>query len=223
MTGMRSSGVGAVGLAAMLVMGLLMACVAHAGEAEKRERRLGEAAAEREQYVSELVLFNAKQIALGELALQRSKDPKVRQFAKQLVEDHRKNLSDLRTWADGEALQLAAVDLSSQSEAQGTGGSGGAGIQEGYEERMVGVDKDLDEDILDAQEDLDDVRAQEGKDFDKAFMSRVVDDQEDGQELVKDGLNEYRADVDFGLLLNRTGNLVDRQVERGKKVAEAIE
>jgi predicted outer membrane protein len=223
MTGMRSSSVGAVGLAASLVVALLVGCVAHADESEKRERRIGEAAADREHYVSELVLFDAKQIALGELALQRSKDPQVRQFAKQLVEDHRRHLGDLRTWADSKALEIAAIDLSTPENEQGVGGSGNAGIQEGYEERMVGVDKDLDDAIGDAQRDLDKVREKQGREFDKAFMSRVMDDQEDGQELIGDGLDEYRADAAFGLLLNRTANLVDRNMERGKKVKKAFD
>lgn len=222
MAGVRSS-VGAAGLTAALVVGLLVGCAAHAQEAEERERSLGEAAAEQEQYVGELVVFDAKQIALGELALQRSKDPQVRRYARQLVTDHRKHLEDLRAWADGKRMQIAAVDLSTAAPEEGTGGSGNAGIQEGYEERMVGVDKDLDEAIGDAQKDLNEVREKQGKDFDKAFISRAVDDQEEGQELVRDGLDEYRADAAFGLLLNRTGNIVDRHVERGKQVEKVID
>jgi len=223
MSGMRSGGVGAVGVTTALVVGLLVGCVAHAEESQKRERRIGEAAAERELYVSQLVLFDAKQIALGELALQRSEDPQVRRFAKQLVADHRAHLGDLRTWADSQALAIAAVDLSGTPEEQGTGGSGSAGIQEGYEERRASVGRDLDEAIGDAQRDLNEVREKQGKDFDKAFISRVVDDQEQGQELVGDGLDTYRADAAFGLLLNRTGNLIDRHVERGKSVEKAID
>ena len=123
------------------------------------------AAAEREEFVSELVLFNAKQIALGELALQRSQDPQVRQFAKQLVTDHRKNLGDLRAWAEEEALEIAAVDLSGSPGEQGVGGSGSAGVQEGYEERMEGVDEDLDEDIGEAQRDLREVQEKQGKEL----------------------------------------------------------
>jgi predicted outer membrane protein len=85
------------------------------------------------------------------------------------------------------------------------------------------VNRDLDEAIEDAQRDLNEVREKQGKDFDKAFISRVVDDQEQGQELVGDGLDTYRADAAFGLLLNRTGNLIDRHVERGKSVEKAID
>ncbi|WP_164017804.1 DUF4142 domain-containing protein [Pyxidicoccus trucidator] len=223
MAGMRRSRVGAMGLTATLVVGLLVGCVAHADESEKRERQIGEAAAEREEFVSELVLFNVKQIALGELALERSQDPQVQKFAKQLVTDHRKNLGDLRAWADKEALEIAAVDLSGSPGEQGVGGSGSAGVQEGYEERMVDVDDDLDEDIGDAQRDLREVREKQGKEFDQAFLSRVIDDQREGQELVGDGLDDYRADSDFGLLLNRTGNLIYRNEERGRSVKEALD
>ncbi len=223
MTGRRSSGVGAVGLTATLVVALLVGCVAHAEESEKRERQIGEAAAEREQYVSELVLFDAKQIALGEMALQRSQDPQVRQFAKQLVKDHRKHMGDVRDWADSKALEIAAIDLSTPENEQGVGGSGNAGIQEGYQERMERVDDDLDEDVGEAQRDLDTLRQKEGEDFDKAFISRVVDDQKDAQDLVGDGLDEYRNDAAFGLLLNRTANLIDRNVERGKQVEKVVD
>jgi predicted outer membrane protein len=225
MAGLLGRGVGAAGLTAALVVGLLMGCTAHADDSRKQERRIGEAAAEREMYVGQLVLFDAKQIALGELALQRSQDPRVRQYAKQLVADHRKHLNDLRTWADTQSLELAAVDLSgpAEEEQQGTGGSGNAGIQEGYDERMEGMDRRLDEAIGDAQKDLNEVRAKEGTEFDKAFVSRVVEDQEKGQDLVGNGLDTYRADAAFSLLLNRTGNLIDRHVERGKNVEKALD
>lgn len=219
MAWMRSSG---IALAAVLGAGLLVGHEAHADDPQKQERQIGEAAAERELYVGKLVLFDAKQIALGELALQRSKDPQVRRFARQLVQDHRKHLKALREWADNQSLQIAAVDLSTSPE-EGVGGSGTAGIEEGYEERMVGVDKRLDEAIGEAQRDVSEVREMEGKDFDKGFVSRVVDDQEDGRELLDEGLDTYRGDSAFSLLLNRTDNLADRHVQRGKDLEKALE
>lgn len=221
MAGVRS-GVGAAGLMAALVVGLLVGCSAHAEDSEKQERRIGEAAADREEYVGQLVVFDAKQIALGELALEQSQDPQVRQFAKKLVADHRKHLKDLEAWAEQKRIEVAAVDLSTQSE-QGTGGSGSAGVQEGYEERMVGVDKRLDEAIVDAKEDLKELREKESGDFDKAFLSRVVDDQKDGKDLVGDGLDTYRADASFGLLLNHTYNQIEQTLERGKQVEKVVD
>lgn len=222
MTGVRS-GVGAANLMAALVVGLLVGCAAHAEDSEKQERRIGEAAADREEYVGQLVVFDAKQIALGELALKQSQDPQVRQYAKKLVADHRKHMKDLETWAESKRIEVAAVDLSASPEQQGTGGSGSAGVQEGYEERMVGVDKRLDEAVVDAKEDVKELQEKQGKDFDKAFISRVVDDQKDGQKLVGDGLDTYRADAAFGLLLNHTYNLMDQNLERGKQVEKLID
>lgn len=225
MAGLLGRGRSVAGLTAALVVGLLLGCAAHADDSRKQERRIGEVAADRELYVGRLVLFDAKQIALGELALQRSKDPQVRRYAKQLVEDHRKHLGDLRTWADTQSLELAAVDLAgpAEPEGEGVGGSGSAGVQEGYEERMAGADKRLDEAIGDAQKDLNEVREKEGAEFDKAFISRVVEDQEKGLDLVGDGMDTYRADAAFSLLLNRTGNLIDRHVQRGKDVEKALD
>ncbi|NMO20356.1 DUF4142 domain-containing protein [Pyxidicoccus fallax] len=225
MAGILGRGIGAVGLTAALMMGLLVGCAAHADDSRKQERRIGEAAADRELYVGQLVLFDAKQIALGEMALQRSQNPQVRRFARQLVADHRKHLNDLRTWADTQSLEIAAIDLAGPAgeEGEGVGGSGSAGIQEGYEERMEGADQRLDEAIGDAQEDLNEVREKEGKEFDKAFISRVVEDQEKGLDFVGDGMDTYRADAAFGLLLNRTSNVIDRQVGRGKSLERALD
>ena len=131
-------------------------------------------------------------------------------------------MKDLETWAESKRIEVAAVDLSASSE-QGTGGSGSAGVQQGYEERMVGVDKRLDEAVVDAKEDLKEPREKQGKDFDKAFISRVVDDQKDGQEFVGDGLDTYRADAAFGLLLNHTYNQIDQTLERGKQVEKVVD
>lgn len=213
---------GGAALAAWLVAGPLVGLDARADDSRKQERRIGEAAAERELYVSELVLFDAKQIALGELALQRSKDPRVRSFARQLVQDHRKHLKSLRAWAESQSVEIASVELSTRPE-EGVGGSGSAGIEEGYEERIVGVDKELDEAISEAQEDVNEVREEKGKDFDEAFVSRVVEDQEEGRELVDEGLDTYRGDSGFSLLLNRTDNLAGRHVERGKELEKALD
>ncbi|MFP2926508.1 DUF4142 domain-containing protein [Pyxidicoccus sp. 3LG] len=212
----------AVGMAAALVVGLLLGFSAYADDSKKQERRIGEAAADRELFVGKLAVFDAKQIALGELALERSQDPQVRKLAKQLVVDHRKHLSDLRNWADTQALQVAAVDLSGPSET-GVGGSGNEGIREGYDERREESAERLDEAIDDAREDVTEVKEKQGEDFDKAFISRVVDDQKDGQKLVRDGLDTYRADATFSLLLNRTGNVIERNLERGKSVEKAID
>ncbi|MBZ4422970.1 DUF4142 domain-containing protein [Myxococcus sp. RHSTA-1-4] len=223
MAGILGRGLGAAGLTAALVVGLLVGCSAHADDSRKQERRIGEAAADREQYVGQLVLFDAKQIALGELALQRSQDPQVRRFARQLVADHRKHLNDLRNWADTQSLEVAVIDLAIPEGQEGVGGSGSAGIQEGYEARMKGVDKRLEEDVGDAQEDLNEVRAKQGAEFDRAFISRVIDDQEDGLELVEDGMDTYRADATFGLLLNHTSNVIDRQVARGKSLEKVLD
>jgi predicted outer membrane protein len=210
---------GGAALAAMLVTGLLVGTRAHADDSRRQERHIGEAAAERELYVSELVLFNTKQIALGELALQRSKDPQVRRFARQLVRDHRKHLTAVREWAEGQSLEIAAVDLSTRPEE----GVGGSGIEEGYEARIVGVDKHLDQAIGAAQQDVNALREEKGKDFDKAFVSRVVEDQEKGRELLDEGLDTYRGDSAFSLLLNRTDNLASRHAERGRALEEKLD
>jgi predicted outer membrane protein len=206
-----------------LVMGALVGCAARAEDSRRQERRIGEAAADRELYVGELVLFDVKQVALGELALQRSQDPQVRRFARQLVADHRKHLNDLRTWADTQSLELAAIDLAGPEDEEGVGGAGGAGIQEGYEARMEGVDERLDEAIGDAQRDLSEVREKRGVEFDRAFVSRVIEDQERGLERVEDGLDTYRADAAFSLLLNRTSNVIDRQVRRGRSLEQVLD
>lgn len=221
MAEVRSS-VGVAGLVAALVVGLLVGCSAHAESAEKREREIGKAAAQREEYVGQLAIFDAKQVSLGELALERSQDPQVRQYAKKLVDDHRKHLEDLETWAQSKRIEIAAVDLSISPE-QGTGGSGSAGVQQGYEEHKQGADKKLDEAIDAAKKDVSALEQKQGKEFDKAFISRVVDDQEQGRKLVGDGLDEYRADATFGLLLNHTNNLVEQNLERGKQLEKVVD
>jgi predicted outer membrane protein len=213
---------GGAALAAVLATGLLVATGAHADGSREQEAQIGEAVAERELYVSELVLFDVKQMALGELALQRSKDPQVRRFARQLVRDHRKHLEAVREWAEGQSLELAAVDLSTRPE-EGVGGSGTAGIEEGYEARIVGVDKHLDQAIREARRDVSSLREEKGKDFDKAFVSRVVEDQEKGRELLDEGLDTYRGDSAFSLLLNRTDNLASRHAERGRALEETLD
>ncbi|MCP3101045.1 DUF4142 domain-containing protein [Myxococcus sp. K15C18031901] len=196
-------GGGIAALAAALMFGPMMGGDALANDKETHEegKRIGAAAAERQKYVGKLALFDAKQIEMGNIALERTQNPEVRQFAQQLVDDRKQHLSDLRSWADSKSIEVSSVDLASPS-TQGTGGSGG--MQEGYDQEMKGTDKHLDKAIKEARKDLDKLRTKNGAAFDKAFMSQVVESDKQGREIVKDGMDKYKNDATFSALLSKT-------------------
>ncbi|SEU20023.1 DUF4142 domain-containing protein [Stigmatella erecta] len=199
---------------AAVVSGLLLGSGAYAGDSIKDARQIGKTAAEGKLYVDKLAVFNAKQIAMGELALQQSEDPMVLKFARQLVQDHRQSQAELKSWAETKAYELSSIDMS---------GTGGSGIQIGYDEEMKGKDGRKYEAIRDAQKDVNDLRKKDGKDFDKEFLSKVISDQEKGKELLGDGKDKYEKDAVFSSLLNKTSITLEGHIASGKRIKDVID
>jgi len=191
-----------VGLLAALGMG---AGCAHsdARHARSQGEKVGEAFAEKIRFADKLALFDQKQIALGQLALERSSNPEVRRFAQVLIRDHQNHLRDLQTLADSKAFSLALVDLSTQDTA--TGGAGYEGAVRGAEKGEKSYDKKSDKQVRKFLERRDKLASLSGRDFDKEFLEQIEDDQEDGRDLVNEGLDRYRDDTSLALLLSRTG------------------
>ncbi|WP_338871515.1 DUF4142 domain-containing protein [Myxococcus stipitatus] len=223
-------GGGVAALAAALVFGA-MTGPARAEDPSKKTRKeqkeIGEAAAERTLYVGKLALFDAKQIALGNMALEKSQNPEVRAFAQKLVDDRRQHVSDLKTWADAKSIEVANIDLSQPGTATGGAGrtdesSAPPAMREGYNEKMKGVDERLDKAITEAEKDLDKLREKNGKDFDKAFLSHVADGSKKGQSLVKEGQQTYRSDGAFSALLSQTRQGIEREETQAKALEKHV-
>ncbi|MCP3064764.1 DUF4142 domain-containing protein [Myxococcus sp. K38C18041901] len=217
----RNRGGGVAALAAALVFGSMTgsALADEAKKDHKEQKRIGEAAAEKELYVGKLALFDAKQIALGNLALEKTQDAKVRTFAQKLVDDHKRHLSGLKAWADSKQIEVATIDLSRPPQS-GTGGSGA--MQEGYDKKMEGVDERLNKAITEAEKDLDKLREKNGREFDKDFLSRVADDGKKGQDMVKDGMDKYRTDAAFSELLRGTREGIASNERQAKEMEKSF-
>ncbi|WP_239576823.1 DUF4142 domain-containing protein [Archangium primigenium] len=191
-----------VGLLAALGMG--GGCAhSEARQARSQGEKVGEAFAEKARFADQLAIFNQKQIALGQLALERSGNPEVRRFAQVLIRDHQNSLSDLQTLAESKAFSLAMVDLSTQETA--TGGAGLEGAIQGVEKGDKSYDKKTDKQVRKFLERRDELASLEGRQFDKEFLEQIEDDQEAGRDLVNEGLDRYRDDTSLALLLSRTG------------------
>lgn len=223
----RIRGGGVAALAAALMFGA-MAGPAHAEDTAKRDQkeqeRIGGVAAERQLYVGKLALLDAKQIALGNLALEKTQDPKVRQFAQKLVDDHKQHMSELKSWADSKSIEVSTIDLSSPPPATGgSGESGGTGsMQKGYDKKMEGVDERLNKAITEAEKDLDKLRAKNGKEFDRGFLSRVAEDDKKGKDLVKQGMDKYSSDATFSVLLVKTRQGIETNERHAKELEKSI-
>ncbi|MBJ6760237.1 DUF4142 domain-containing protein [Myxococcaceae bacterium JPH2] len=207
-------------LATMMTGVLGVGVVAHADDKDKmmkQDKQVGEAAAKREKYVGKLALFNAKQIALAQLAEKQATDPQVKAFASQLLQDHQSNQSDLKAWAQSKQIEIDTVDLSGNQE-----GVGGSGAQQGYNDKMKNVGEKLGKQIDEDRKEINELKAKQGKEFDKAFLSRIADDQKDGRELLNDGRREYKNDATFLALLNKTETVVDSHESTAKQLEKQM-
>ncbi|MFP2959841.1 DUF4142 domain-containing protein [Myxococcus sp. 1LA] len=212
---------GAALLAALLGTGALVGSPARADASHGNQKR--DVLSERDLLLGQLALFDAQSIAAGNLALEKSANPQVRQFAKQLVEDHRRHLQDLKAWGGSPSMDIVVADLAAPRTTAGIGGSGSAGSGAEQPMAMQRADARLERSVGEAQQHLDVLRKAQGQDFDKAFLKRVVEDQENGLKLVKDNAEKYQGDRAFALMLDRTGNLADRHLQRAQALEESRE
>jgi predicted outer membrane protein len=191
------------GVGMVAVLGTGAGCAHSAADrAENQGERVGEAFAEKVRFADQLALFDQKQIALGHVALERSSNPEVRRFAQILIRDHQNHLEDLKTLAQSNAFSLALVDLSTQDSA--IGGSGFEGAVKGAQKGDKAYDKKTDKQVKKFIEERDELASLRGREFDQEFLDRVKDDQKNGLDLVEEGLDDYRQDTSFALLLSRT-------------------
>ena len=173
-----------------------------AKQARSQGEQVGEAFARKVRFADQLSLLNQEQITLGHLALQRSEAPEVRRFAQELIRAHQRNQADLETLAESKAFSLSLVDLSTED--LGIGGAGTEGAIEGMEKGQEKYSERYDQQVERFLEKRDALAGLSGREFDKAFLDQVKKDQERGEKLVDDGLDEYRDDTTLALFLART-------------------
>ncbi|WP_228559888.1 MULTISPECIES: DUF4142 domain-containing protein [unclassified Myxococcus] len=223
MTGRLGRAGGVAVLAALWGTGPLVGLAARAEAPQAGQTR--DVLSERDLLLGQLALFDAKNIAAGNLALEKSANPQVRQFALRLVEDHRRHLQELKAWGSSPSMDMVVADLTQPRVTAGIGGSGSkdGGLIPGPSLPMQRADARLEQAVAYAQQHLDVLRKAQGQDFDEAFLKRVIKDQEDGLRLVKQAQATYKNDGAFTLMLDRTGNLADRHLQRAQGLKESFE
>ncbi|NOK10763.1 DUF4142 domain-containing protein [Corallococcus exercitus] len=207
----------------------LMGFAAHADESQSKQEQeqmkqgkaVGEAAAKRVQYVGKLAVFNNRQIEMAKLAEEQASDPRVKEFATKLRQDHEKSQETLRTWAQTKKMQVSALSDSSQTSEDATG-TGGSGVQQGYKEKMKGSGEKLGKAIDTKNEELSKLREKQGPEFDKAFLTRITQDQKKGMEILKEGRKEYKNDAGFLALLSDTETTVSSNETQAKELEKQI-
>ncbi|GMU05085.1 DUF4142 domain-containing protein [Corallococcus caeni] len=211
------------------VMTGLMGFAAHAQDDMSKQdkqsmehgKAVGEAAGKRVQYVGKLAVFNNRQIQLARLAEEKASDPRVKEFATKLREDHEKSQESLRTWAQNKKMEVSALsDSNITSENQM--GTGGSGVQQGYQEKMKGSGEKLGKAIDKTNEEVAKLQAKEGPEFDKAFLTRIAEDQKKGKEVLKEGRKEYKNDATFLALLSDTERVVSGNETQAKELEKQM-
>ena len=88
-------------------------------------------------FVQKAANSNMAEIQLGQLALQKSQDPEVRQFAERMVKDHSASLAKLKTAAGKDNITVpTALDSEHQQKQQKLSALSGGAFDEAYSEQM---------------------------------------------------------------------------------------
>ncbi|EPX64792.1 hypothetical protein D187_000214 [Cystobacter fuscus DSM 2262] len=201
----------------LAVMGMNVGC-AHNEEKQARHQteKVGEAVAEKVRFTDQLVLLNQGQITLGQLAMRKSNNPEVRRFAQDLIRDHQRNQADLEALARTKALSLAVLDLG--WEQRGVGGAGYEGAQKGVEKGGRHYDKKLDKQVDQFIDKRDQLAVLSSREFDRAFLDEVREEQKQGGKLVDEGLDKYRDDAAMAVFLSRTAPVLNSHEQRAESL-----
>lgn len=90
-----------------------------------------------QSFVDKAAVSNLAEIQLGQLALQKSQDTQVRQFADRMVKDHSASLAKLKTAAGKDNTTVAStLDAEHQKQQQELSVLNGAAFDEAYGDRM---------------------------------------------------------------------------------------
>jgi putative membrane protein len=107
----------------MIVTGLLASQSGHAASADKSDVK----------YVTETAQGLMSELKLGALAQQRASDPRVKDFGKQMVTDHGKDLEELKTLAAKKGIALpSTMDADQRKEADKLGKLSGKDFDREY-------------------------------------------------------------------------------------------
>ncbi|NBD10435.1 MULTISPECIES: DUF4142 domain-containing protein [Corallococcus] len=184
----------------------------------KQGKAVGEAAAKRTKYVGKVALFNNRQIELARVAEEQASDPRVKQFATQLREDHEKSQESLRSWAKSKQMEVSALSENT-SAGQGMGGSG---MQQGFNENMENAGEKVGRHSDETRAEVNKLRSMHGPEFDKAFLSRIADDQKKGKSLLEEGRKDYKNDATFLALLSDTEGMVSSNETKAKELEKQV-
>lgn len=204
----------AVGLA-LAAVGLLLGSVVHAdGESQKLQKDVEK----KVDYLDRLTRFERNQIQLAQVALQHSQQPRVREFANRLIKDHEGSLKSIRTWADGRALQISALDEEAN---QGTGGSGNVAQTAIPQTSAKGAQANVEFSKKAEQKRLE-LAALEPGEFDKEFLSAVVESQEQGKQLLEKGRDEFEGDLTLVSVLAKNAPALDAHIAHAKSLKDSL-
>jgi putative membrane protein len=90
-----------------------------------------------EEFVKQAAMDGMAEVQLGKVALERSQDPKIRQFAQRMVDDHSKANDKLAAVAKSKNLELPkALDAEHEAKVQAMSSKSGAAFDAAYREHM---------------------------------------------------------------------------------------
>ena len=158
-----------------MTLPLAVVCIVTAQEANRLKNA-------DETFVMKAAQGGSAEVELGNLAMQRGANQKVKDFGQQMVTDHTKAGDELKAIASKNGISLpAGIDAKSQSTNQRLSSLSGAAFDRAYMEDMV---KDHKEDVAEFQKE-----AHGGSDPDlKAFARETLPTLQHHLQMAEDGL-----------------------------------
>jgi predicted outer membrane protein len=150
---------------------------------------------------NQMALYDQQASAMADLAIERSQDPKVLQYARQVKTAHQQNLTALRSWADQKKAEIAAISLMVPPR-----GTGGAGMTDDEKKRLddqlAKYEESFREEAREAQDEVFELARADDATFDAKFLSMIQEVHRDQIADAKDAQQAYSADTAFAGLMS---------------------
>lgn len=203
---------------AVFFAALIVSVGAQASDSQKKQaEEIGKAAGHKVVFVNDLALVDDAAITLAQLALERSSDARVREFAQKLLDDHQQHLSDLRDWATSKSIEISVV-MDSAGTPAGTGGSGINAANRAMDKDMKKTDKVVDK----FDENYVKLSQKTGNEFDRDFAKMAAKVDEKGVDMSKKGEKEYRSDATFAAFLLKSRPVMESHVSEAKALEKSL-
>jgi len=211
-------------IASLVALGAAVALgvqIAGAQDDPGANQEMAKSIGEQAKVANELALADRQASALSELAIERSQNQQVLDYAREAKAAHQQNLAGLNAWGNQKAVEIAAVVLFVPE--RGTGGAGLTDEQkQELDKQAQKYGEDFKDKAQDAQNEIVELAQASPDDFDSKYLDKMSDIQEKQVKTAKNAQSEFAADTAFAGLMASTQKTFTQLTDQAEQLEDQV-